>query len=163
MGNIKIRPEDLGKEIKARFASMPAAIAGGAYLGAMQGQAILAKRTPRFKGRAAAGWRARRGNKTLRVLASVENDAPYVGILETGARPHPVSIEGKRAIARWAKAKFGVDRPEANRIANAIAWKISKKGQKPTYFVRDSREDLANAVASNVAFVINTNAGRRVT
>lgn len=97
---------------------------------------------------------------------SVVNDAPHAGIVELGARPHPVSKEGVEAIARWVRRKLRITptppagitpnvnnvstrprRPtvdEALQIAQAIAQKIRREGQAPRYVMRDS---LPRAVA----------------
>jgi len=159
---LRIRPQDLTKELRARFRKMPGVIKDGSHLGALEGQRILAVRTPRYTGATAANWRARRGIGK-KELSEIHNDSPYVGVLEMGARPHPVSEEGVRAIARWAQLKLGVDAEEAGKIANAVAWRIRKKGQPATYFVRDSRGDLADAAARNIAYAIAEFAKRRAT
>ena len=76
----------------------------------------------------------------------IVNSAPHVGILELGARPHPVSAEGIAALTRWAQTQLGLLPEEARQAAHAIAWKIRKHGAKPAYFVRDSIPDLAQAM-----------------
>jgi hypothetical protein len=39
-------------------------------------------------------------------VAITFNDAPHIGVLECGARPHPVSLEGQRAIYEWVERHF---------------------------------------------------------
>lgn len=88
--------------------------------------------------------------------STVINDAPHAGIIELGARPHPVSKEGVLAIAAWVRRKlhpkdesgsvimgkngkpkkFGED--AALRIAYAIAENIKKFGQKPHYVMMNA-------------------------
>lgn len=49
--------------------------------------------------------------------AVVTDDAPHAGIIELGARPHPVSREGVEAIARWVKTKLhAVSGPVRQRV-----------------------------------------------
>jgi hypothetical protein len=154
-----IRPEDLGKVIQNNLKKMPGVIRAGAYLGALEGARLLAHRTPSFTGKTAARWKGHRG-VGKKELAFIENDSPIVGILDLGARPHPVNAEGIAALTVWAAGKLGLPPDEAERVARAIAWRIRKKGTKPTYFVRDSKQDLADAAARNIAFKIEEHAGR---
>lgn len=105
------------------------------------------------------------------------NDAPHAGILELGARPHPVSKEGIDALTEWAKVKLmesGPRRPakksvpltakadaaygkrvddfeaEARSIAFAIARKIRREGQKGRFIFRDELPTLVRYVAEEV-------------
>jgi hypothetical protein len=50
---------------------------------------------------------------------------------ENAGKPHPVSKEGRIQIAEWAQRKLGASEEDAKTIANAIAWKIQKYGQRP--------------------------------
>lgn len=149
---IRISPADFPREIEARLLGTPGAIIRGLNRGAMEGQRILVQRTPRATGSTAARWRVKRGKG--RTPPELENLAPHVGILDLGARPHPVSAEGLAALVRWAQLQLGLTRAEAVKAASAIAWKIRKKGAKPTYFVRDSMGDLRDAAARGVAYEI---------
>lgn len=102
------------------------------------------------------------------------NDAPHAGIIELGARPHPVSKEGIDAIAQWAKTKLMGGAPrhrrgpltakadarfakrvdayeaEARSIAFAIARKIGREGQRGRFIFRDELPTLARFVAVEV-------------
>jgi hypothetical protein len=69
---------------------------------------------------------------------SVVNDAPHAGIVELGARPHPVSKEGREAIKRWAMTKLGLSAEDAESAAWGIANKIRKEGQVGRYVMRDA-------------------------
>lgn len=80
---------------------------------------------------------------------SVTNDAPHAGIVEMGARPHPVSAEGREAIREWVRQKiFGISQVEAdeNDVVDAITYgiveKLRKYGQEPTYIVRDALPEM---------------------
>lgn len=87
--------------------------------------------------------------------------APHSGIVELGARPHKVSLDGIIAIAFWVRRKLrqtyrrtSMQRArknpeqehgsrkyqwdEAFEIAWAIAKSIEKRGQAPRYVMRDS-------------------------
>jgi len=68
----------------------------------------------------------------------LSNDSPHAGIVEAGARPHPVSREGVEAIARWCVRKLGLQRSEAMSAAYAIADHIRRYGQKGQWIVRDT-------------------------
>lgn len=152
--SVKVHPKDLMPELRTRMKKTPEVIMRGMNAGMMQGQAILASRSPSSSGNLRASWKTRRGRVAggkMTVEPELYNDAPYAGIVEEGARPHPVNKEGIAALTRWARLTFGVDDVEASRIANAVAWKIRRKGQKATYFVRDSTDDLRDALAGNIA------------
>ncbi len=68
----------------------------------------------------------------------VENDAPHAGVIEDGARPHPVSMEGQQAIKEWAMRKLGLPENEARSVAFLVARKIKEKGQEAKHVMRDS-------------------------
>jgi hypothetical protein len=96
------------------------------------------------------------------VGTSVVANAPHSGIVESGARPHKVSLQGIIAIAEWVVRKLRLrtrrrasDRwrsksperefrtrkygwAEALGIARAIAKKIEREGQQGRYFMRDA-------------------------
>lgn len=177
--------------LRRRLGMMRDGIRSAAHRGAERGRGILVRVTPVDRGQARAAWRTRKFQSELRgpdgtnPLADILNDAPHIGVLEKGARPHkmsPAAIEalagwvyrkiiggdkGARAAAKaarpWAKRssgasnKKGVDdaRAEALRIANAIAWKIRKHGQAPKYFVRDARSEVVDALAAEVLAEMN--------
>lgn len=93
---------------------------------------------------------------------SVVANAPHSGIVENGARPHKVSLQGIVAIAEWVirKLRFTWKRSASSRwrsktperetgrrryrwaealgIARAIAKKIEREGQQGRYFMRDA-------------------------
>jgi hypothetical protein len=131
------------------------ALLSGAYRGLPEIRAA----TPSDTGNAKGNWAVKRTGQAKKgatvVVAELRNDAPYVGILDKGARPHPVSAEGRFAIERWAKRKFGVSDEEAAGIAWAVARRIKREGQKPTYFARDATTLLGKLMAdeANAAIV----------
>lgn len=78
-------------------------------------------------------------NGLVVIGTSVHAEAPHSGVVELGARPHPVSREGIENIAGWARRKLGIQDPgEALSIAYAIAHKIEEEGQAPRYVMRDA-------------------------
>jgi hypothetical protein len=108
------------------------------------------------------------------VAATLENNAPHAGIIEHGARPHPVSAEGFLNIFDWAwrhgmrgrsrsrrkKAEtwvapgyeirfFGNEIPAA-KAALGIVRKINREGQKPTYFIRNELPKLGRIMNAEV-------------
>lgn len=133
----------------------------------------------------AGGARGRSG------MIQLVNEAPHAGIVERGARPHKVSQEGIEAIAQWVWRNRNVfarstgafsgrasgpvqpgtggrramqrraDMGEATAIAYAIAWKIRRKGQKPTWFVRDSMPRISSMTRREVAHELERLAGTR--
>lgn len=113
------------------------------------------------------------------VLATLVNNERHIGPVENGARPHPVSPEGWAAIYEWVRRHYrgsksegyklggagrmrrqgaGADPnrpfhgsdPEVSAITNAIVWKLRTQGQKPTYFVKRSLEDLKAVMAAEL-------------
>ena len=120
------------------------------------------RRTSAFKlvdtGQLKNSFRVRRVNRNE---IHLDNDAPYAGIIDLGARPHSVNKEGIEAIALWAKRKFGLGDDEAYEVANAVAWKLRKHGQKPTYLFRDAQPKLTRHVKRAVEHALRTRAGKR--
>src|SRR5262245_53500565 len=117
--------------------------------------------------------------------ATTFNDAPYAGVIELGARPHPVSREGVELITQWVMRKMRIGyegRDERGRYvkgrkntpknereakAKAIAWaivqKIKTQGQAPTYMVRDALPQARKFFAEEFARIMSTNqVGSRV-
>ncbi|HEY6109634.1 MAG TPA: hypothetical protein VIV56_12120, partial [Gemmatimonadales bacterium] len=112
-------------------------------------------------------------------LATLVNDERHIGPVENGARPHPVNPEGWAAIYEWVRRHYrgsksggyklggtgrmrrqgaGADPnrpfhgsdPEVSAITNAIAWKLRTQGQKPTFFVKRSLEELKAVMAAEL-------------
>lgn len=92
------------------------AIAYGALAGAHRGRALMVPATPVDQGQLRASWKVKEESATFgditTVLAELINDAPTVGIVENGARPHKVSAEGWAAIYEWVRRHYrGVKTP----------------------------------------------------
>lgn len=163
---------DLGEE-RTRHA-----IAAGALAGAHRGRAFMVPRTPSDMGQLRASWKVTARSDTFggiaTDLAELINDAPHVGIVEMGSRPHRVSPEGWQAIYEWvrrhyrggklggagrmrprgrgaqASGPFKGDDPVLTSITNAIVFKIRKFGTKATLFVRNSLDELRALMATEL-------------
>jgi hypothetical protein len=123
------------------------------------------------------------------VLAELRNTAPHGGIVELGARPHKTSPEGWMAIYDWvvrhrqsfglvtkagkarrvrkgkvavhgllAAAGVGLD-PEIAGITWGIVKKLERQGQKPTYFVKGSLDELLAVVQREVDRALTAESG----
>ncbi len=64
----------------------------------------------------------------------VEFDAPQATFVNDGTRPHGINKEGQDAIRAWVERKLSVSSKEVDKVANAIIWKIRKKGTLPKPF-----------------------------
>lgn len=161
----------IGPELIARAKKTPGVLHRAMKRSALKTRTMLVRKTPKDLGQAKAGWRVSPLIKgTSRSRVDVYNDAPHISILEFGARPHGVSLEGRVAIYEWVvrvidpqasgpirpydrKTKTGgrkefmsltegARNAAAAQIMQAIVWKIRHHGQKPTYFVRTSMDDV---------------------
>lgn len=157
---IKLRPEQLGVAIKATSTSMPKVVLNGIRVSAERARAHLVKNTPVDRGVAKNAWTVLPELRGARLV----NHAPYIGILERGARPHDVSAEGWMAIFRWVlrhpaligsakaagQARSALSRgrskasspvswavQQATEVTNAIVWKLKHEGQEGHWMVRD--------------------------
>lgn len=185
---IKVTPAELPSALQKRMQATVAAGLRGMFAGAQRGRTILVRRTPKDRGQAKRGWRVRKHPLTLGGMPRVDlyNDAPYVGVLESGARPHSVSKEGFMSILGWvhrhdlgqligpvSKKKSQIIKRtyygetfvgrralEAD-VAMAIVRKLKKYGQKALYFVLRSLPDLQTAMAHEVDRAITKAAGQK--
>jgi hypothetical protein len=112
-------------------------------MGAHGARGVLVRLTPKDRGQLKAGWRSRGFPEGKTEVARVSNDAPYAGVVELGARPHQMSMEGRVALAGWVRRHFpGMSEAEVWSMVQGIANKIANEGQAPTYFVRNAMPDL---------------------
>jgi hypothetical protein len=143
MATERIDITKLGPATRHRNAMVVEGLRRGLRMGARGGRAVLVRRTPKDRGQLKAGWRSKTFPEGKREVARVTNDAPYAGVVELGARPHQVSLEGRVAIAGWVRRHFPqLSDAEAWSFAHNIAAKLAAEGQAPTYFVRNSLPDL---------------------
>lgn len=127
----------------------------GIRRGAFAGKRHLVPKTPVDRGDLRRSWRVIRGATPTRggdaIPAQLANDAPHAGIIEGGARPHSVSREGRDSLLRWVRAHFpGESETGQRRIVWGIVKKLKREGQKPTWFIRDSLDDLARLASIEV-------------
>lgn len=168
---IRISPDDIAKELLAKAARIPGVTQKAMRLSAAYGRVLLAHRTPRDTGKAAAAWKPIPTKKGV----DLYNGAPYVGVLEMGARPHPVSAKGRENIRRWVyrnRLKFSRVDAQGNpiseeemidRITEGIIRKLRTKGQRPRYFVRRSMPELNKHFISEVARQLRKEESKRAT
>lgn len=163
MASISIKPSQLAGALRAEARHVRGAIKTGAMRAANRGKGVLVERTKEADkvglGQYIRSFEALRGTSST-TLAMLVNTAPMAGVIELGARPHPVSDEGREAIARWAIRKLGVSEEEAKAIANGVAWKLRHKGQKGTYIFKNAQAELTKIFAHEVAAVLRERAGR---
>jgi len=166
--SITVDIKDIGGVVRRLELEVRRRIQAGVVRGAERGRGILVRKTPVDTGHARAAWRVSSMTTLFSgsgVLARLFNDAPHIGIIEAGARPHPVSKEGIAAIEAWVKRHPAVmeaaqdsghgtmltQTQAAHRVAMGIAWKLRHHGQAPTYFIKHSLERLRQAMAAEVA------------
>jgi len=157
---IKIHPKDLRPELQTRLRkSVPRAVKTGMRLGAERGRTMLVRKTPVSSGQMKSAWKVRTGRRGLPVI---ENDAPHAGIVEGGARPHGVNREGIEALTQWALRTFpGADEKTIKNIVWGTVRKLKRQGQRPTYFVRDSMDDLRRFLSEAINRELRKQSARR--
>jgi len=171
---ITVEAKDISTVLAKLEREMKLRLKNGIRRGAARGRGILVRRTPVDTGQAKAGWMEQQGFGD--VLWKIVNDAPHIGIIENGARPHAVSDVGILAIEQWVSrhpdivaqaqdsgARTNTSRPSARAsrmltvdqaikaVTMGIVWKLRHEGQRPTYFIKNSMEDLREAMASEVS------------
>jgi nucleoid-associated protein YgaU len=146
MSTFSIKPEELPMRIKLHLKAVQEGVRRGIRKGAKDAVKVLQDRTPVDTGELRDSWEIKEDADSV----SLENDAPHAGIVERGARPHPVSDEGRKKLAEWAVRKLGVSPEEAEGVAFAIAKRIRERGQDPTYFVKLSLDDMSRALAQHI-------------
>lgn len=142
---------DLPGELQRREKAIRAAIGRGIRNGVRRGRVLLVHRTPKDTGLLKASWRDTTARSLDTVVTEIFNTAPYAGIVEEGARPHGVSPEGRQALMDWAVRHFpGRALKDLEGIVWAICAKLKREGQQPTYFVRNSRVELARLLVDEI-------------
>jgi len=184
---IRTTPGKLGALLRRRDNAARKAVQRATLRGAARGKALLARVSPTDLGQLRSSWEIKRTGMGISgtaaaftrsgTLAVLQNNAPHAGIVELGARPHPVSWEGFEAIYFWVyrhRHYFGMvtksgrrkrvdakgwqssgrsggevweENPEIASIARGIIWKLAREGQKPTYFVQSKLDFLQDYVA----------------
>ena len=138
MPTVEISAKDLGKALLREGQRVPGAVQKASIAAARRFQALLVRLTDDAgvtdTGALKNSWRAERTEDG----ATVFSDCPYAGIIELGARPHPVSIEGQAAIKGWAMRKLRLSEKEAERVAFLICRKIREHGQEGHHIVQNA-------------------------
>ena len=122
------------------------AVQKGLRSAARLSQAVLAQRTPRDRGNAAAAWKNSAHNGDGDVVAYCLNTCPYIGILDLGARPHKVAWEGQFSIYLWIERHFrltGAGAMARGGTAGAST-RLTNTRSKAFGFARD-RESISRA------------------
>lgn len=169
MTTVRIHGGRVGAMFRAHSKRLPAAARSGLREGAERGRTLLKRLTPVDLAVMVNAWQVHEQPYGC----SLDNSAPHAGVIEGGARPHPVNEEGMKALREWVarnleivpvtrgknagsmrtlsskQRKAMADDPEnehakqVDRIAQAIAWKIRLHGQKGKFLVRNNLEKLA--------------------
>jgi hypothetical protein len=151
MTRIVLTPDQLGARLRADKAKLPNVLKQALHASAQRGRSYIVSESPVDRGILRNAW------KVIEQIdgALLQNDQPYAGIVERGARPFKISPEGRAALAAWAFRKIlsgtlGVNqhkradlKKEADRIAWAIAKRFEKIGMKGSEFVKKSLPVLA--------------------
>lgn len=176
MPKFSITPKQLPGALDASEKNSRLAVQKGAYLAANRGRTLLVHRSRKLandRGIFANAWTVvpagfkpipgpwAYGNKMMQVV----NRAPYAGVIELGARPHPVSDVGILNIERWVKrnivafeeathtssrsggsVKTRLTAAQRQRLIQSVAmgivWKLRHKGQAPKYVVQGALDKL---------------------
>ncbi len=168
MSVIRLTPQQLTAQIRKDAREFPRQIRRGLLKAAKRGERLLGKAMPvGTTGHLKNAWEVEMVGNDVHLV----NRAPHAGIMERGARPHKVSVEGQEQIRQWIrkilktrvasvarqrKAYGGEDRGfgklrqnvkqnEADyieEILQGILWKIRTKGQEGRYIVKGSIPEL---------------------
>jgi hypothetical protein len=143
---VRLTPAELQRVLIKTRQSLPEIFKDAAFVSGERSRATFVRKSPVDTGRHRASWKTKKS--AAGVL--VENDAPYAGIIERGARPHAVSEEGREAITRWAMRKFGISVDEAEKMAQGIINKLRAHGQKGTFVVEKNLDNSAKWLAEEI-------------
>lgn len=150
---IHLKPGQLEKALRSDIKARREAVRNGISAAALRGRGLLTKRTPTgATNLLKVAWQVRKAQSGY----LIENTAPYAGIVEQGARPHPVSLEGRLAIQHWAERKLGMDEKEAAALAEGVAHKLAEKGQPGTFYVKNSLPELAKFLGAEITRYLTT-------
>jgi len=184
---IQTTPGKLAALLRQRDNAARKAVQRAVLRGGARGLGVLRRASPSDLGQLRSSWELKRtGAKIAGVSAAfdreatllvIQNNAPHAGIVEHGARPHPVSREGWEAIYWWVyrhRDYFGMvtksgkkkrvdaggwktygrgggevweQHPELASITYGIVKRLREEGQKPTYFVQKLLPHLQDYVA----------------
>ena len=130
----ELTAKQLAKLLEKRAQESPEVFRRASVVAAQRARTALVKKTPVDQGIMKNAWHT----VTTADGARVENLAPHAGIVEGGARPHPVSAEGIAALTEWAIRKgYAKDEKEAAPIVWGIVKRLKTEGQKGLFIARD--------------------------
>lgn len=144
MATKRLELGQLGDVLREQRKRIGGAMAEGAHLAAERGITLLKGESPVDMGVFRAAWQARRFGPQVWSF----NDSPVAGVIERGARPHPVSPEGVEAIRRWVQrvvvGRGGGKKAQrlVDEITNGIVQKLRARGQKGLFIVERNLEKL---------------------
>lgn len=78
-----------------------------------------------------------------KIVIQLFNEAPYAELLEVGAAPHKVSLDGFYRIMRWARTKLVLDERAARAVAMSVVKRIAEVGQPARRIVMLSINETA--------------------
>jgi hypothetical protein len=165
-----ITEKQLSAALRREAKQVPQKLARAALRAAHRGKAHLIRRTKEKgitdMGQYANSFEVKKGLGDDD-LATITNTAPHAGIIELGARPHPVSREGFERIREWvARKMLGIsatmadENEEVDRIAWAIVKKIERYGQAPRHVFKDEQEMLTRFWRVEFERALKGNVGR---
>ena len=160
MPTISIKPKQLASALRGEGKRVARAIVTGSYRAAQRFKAHLVDQCD-ARGITDQGV----FKNAFRVVkttggATVSNDAPHAGVIELGARPHPIGAPVRALIAAWCVRKLGMDPKDAARMAYFIGLKIEREGQKPTYIIRNNLPKAKVFFAEEVVRILNNRGGQ---
>jgi hypothetical protein len=147
MATVKIDGSRMGAVFRAMAKRHPAAVRAGLRDGAERGRTAMKRLTPVDLALMINAWEVH--NQPYG--ASLDNTAPYAGIIEGGARPHGVSAEGRLAIRDWVMRNLEVGAVKRGKNAGR-ARKLSSR-ERTAIKDNDPAAEYAKAVDS-VVFAI---------
>lgn len=156
MGAVTIKPQDLAGALRQEGERIRAALPMAAYAASLHFAAYLADQIDE-RGITDRGIL----KNSIQAIRNADGSAttvitaPHAGMVELGARPHPVGPEARRAIKEWAMRKLGLDEEAAERASWGIGHKIETEGQKPTYVVRDSMPAAGRFFGEELVRILN--------
>lgn len=103
MSTISLDPKALAARLRADEKGAPKAVLRALRAGAQRGRALMVSRSPVDRGILRNAWKV---IKVSDEQVNLENDQPYAGVLERGARPFKISRAGLEALAGWVKRKI---------------------------------------------------------
>jgi len=164
MAEIQMTEGQLGARLRSDANGLPGVVLRATISAAQRGKALLVKQSPVDRGILRNAWKVIKlsGDRG----AELVNDQPYAGIMERGARPFKMSVEGVFYLKAWVmrKMKAGQIIPQgaSTKITWARGWdKVSRKAQGQSlikskklvmpkgFDLEDEAERIAWAIAKN--------------